>query len=72
MSEGRWSGGAANRTWVRPGSRRSMTAEDVERGHRLYQQMKGVAFLCETCGQMHPLAEHQTCRALEAARPNRR
>lgn len=70
MSDGKWSGGAMNRSWNRPGRRRVMTADDVELGRRLFAQMKGTPFFCETCGRMHPLAGHQTCRELEAARPN--
>ena len=70
MSDGKWSGGTANRTWSRPGSRVRHVHGEPERGRRLYAQMAGVPFFCETCGQMHPLAEHRQCRAAERIRPN--
>lgn len=70
MSEGKWSGGSANRAWTRPGSRRGMTAADIQLGHRLYEQMRTVPFLCDGCGMMHPLQEHHACREAESARPN--
>jgi hypothetical protein len=68
MSEGKWSGGAANRNWTRPGSRLRTT--DPERDRRLFELMKHERFLCETCGRMHELIEHRACREQEAARPN--
>jgi hypothetical protein len=71
MGDGRWSGGAANRTWARPGSRRVIEG-DAERGARLWAAMKDEPFLCETCGMMHPLREHRECRAADFARGNRR
>lgn len=61
MSDGKWSGGAANRNWARPGSRVSLDG-DQERGKRLYAQLAGEPFLCETCGRVHPLREHRQCR----------
>lgn len=70
MSDGKWSGGAANRTWSRPGSRHVHVHGDTERARRLYEQMKDVPFLCDTCGQMHPMVEHQRCREAERVRPN--
>lgn len=70
MSDGKWSGGAANRSWNRPGSRLRAGPETAQRDHRLYEQMKDLPFYCETCGQMHPMVEHQRCRDAESARPN--
>jgi len=67
-SDGKWSGGAVNRKWTRPGSRLRLV--NPERDARLYELMKHERFLCEACGQMHELIEHQACRELEAARPN--
>ncbi len=61
MSDGKWSGGAANRLWSRPGSRHY--PHDPERGARLYAQLADAVFWCETCGRMHPLREHRECRA---------
>ena len=69
MSDGKWSGGAANRQWARPGSRVTVLG-DRERAHDLFDLMAGENFWCETCGQSHPLIEHRRCRAAEAARPN--
>ena len=68
MSDGKWSGGTANRNWARPGSRTRVTG-DAARGLRLFEELKGERFLCE-CGRLHPLIEHRQCRDLEAARPN--
>jgi hypothetical protein len=69
LSDGKWSGGAANRSWNRPGSR-AVLADDSARALRLWQLMRHERFLCEACGQMHELIEHQACRELEASRPN--
>jgi hypothetical protein len=69
MSDGKWSGGSANRNWTRPGSRIKL-ADDAARSARLYELMKNERFLCDACGQMHILAEHRLCREQEALRPN--
>jgi hypothetical protein len=69
MSDGKWSGGVANRNWTRPGSRLRL-ADDSARALRLWQLMKHERFLCETCGKMHELIEHRLCREQEAAHPN--
>jgi hypothetical protein len=63
MSQGKWSGGVANRYWARPGSRREFTPADAELGHRLYEQLAGEGFYCQNCGRLHPLREHRICRA---------
>lgn len=64
MSEGKWSGGAANRSWARyAGAREISTAGDAERGARLFALLASTEFLCETCGTMHALAEHRQCRS---------
>jgi hypothetical protein len=65
MSDGKWSGGVANRTWQR-GTRVTKWPGDTERGPRLYEQLAGERFLCEICGVMHPLAEHRQCRSAAA------
>ena len=61
MSDGKWSGGTANRNWARPGNRVTIT-DDQARGARLYAELAGEDFLCDTCGRMHPLREHRQCR----------
>lgn len=66
MSDGKWSGGIANRTWSR-GTRVTNRAEDPAMTRRLYESMKHERFWCEVCGQMHPLMEHQACRDAETA-----
>jgi len=62
MSDGKWSGGTNNRHWERPGSHVRNLEGDAERSSRLAAEMAAVPFLCDTCGQMHPLAEHRQCR----------
>ena len=62
MSDGKWSGGIANRTWARTSGRVTDLEGDAERGPRLYAQLAGRLFLCETCGRTHPLREHRLCR----------
>lgn len=64
---GHWTGGAANRMWVRTGNHNRFAPGDKERGPRLYTQMAGTVFWCETCGGSHPLREHHACR--EGRRP---
>jgi hypothetical protein len=68
MSDGKWSGGTNNRTWVRPGSRIRNIDGDTERSARLAAQLADVPFLCDACGSMHPLAEHRNCRTPEPRR----
>lgn len=64
MSEGKWSGGTANRTWARyAGARTVDIAGDDERGPRLYDQLKDEIFFCETCKGTHSLAEIRQCRS---------
>ena len=63
MSDGKWSGGAANRAWIRPGSRYRRDGLSDDRRHELYEQMAGESFYCEACGGHHPLREHQACRS---------
>jgi hypothetical protein len=60
---GEWSGGSQNRTWHRTGRRSGPVKGDAERGERLYAQLAGTAFWCETCGGNHALCEHRACRA---------
>jgi hypothetical protein len=62
VSEGKWSGGIANRTWARTNGRVIDLPGDAERGARLYAEHKDEIFWCETCGRTHPLREHQDCR----------
>jgi hypothetical protein len=57
---GQWSGGAANRTWARPGVR---TRGDPAVAAALYEALKDTRFWCDNCGSMHPLREHRNCRA---------
>ena len=63
MSDGKWSGGAANRTWARPGSRHYAETLTAQQQHELYEQHADEDFWCETCGGSHPLKEHRQCRA---------
>ena len=35
-------------------------AAELER--RLFEQVKHERFLCDTCGEYHPLIEHRDCR----------
>jgi hypothetical protein len=64
MPEGKWSGGAANRTWARfSGARIVDIAGDTERGQRLYAELAGAVFWCETCKGTHPLREIRECRS---------
>ena len=63
MSDGRWSGGIANRTWARTNGVITDLTGDTERGARLYELVKDERFLCETCRCRHPLREHRECRA---------
>ncbi len=62
VSEGKWSGGIANRTWQRTTGRVTDLPGDKERGERLALEMDGERFWCETCGRTHPLIEHRRCR----------
>lgn len=62
MSEGKWSGGAANRTWARTNGRITDLPGDPERGARLFADHAHEIFWCETCGRTHPLIEHRDCR----------
>jgi hypothetical protein len=68
MGEGKWSGGAANRTWGRfNGARVVAWPGDVERAARLAAQLAGELFWCDACGARHALIEHRQCRAAAAA-----
>lgn len=60
---GEWSGGVANRAWRRKGHRGAPVRGDAERGKRLFALLAQVPFWCETCGGLHPLAEHKQCRS---------
>jgi hypothetical protein len=60
---GRWSGGAANRTWSRPGNRNRNVPGDAERGARLFELLKHERFWCDVCGGTHQLIEISACRA---------
>jgi hypothetical protein len=59
---GEWSGGSQNRSWQRKGHRGGPVPGDNERGPRLYNELAGTPFWCDTCGGTHPLAEHKACR----------
>lgn len=59
---GRWSGGAANRAWGRPGRRGPPPAGDAARGARLFALLAGQRFWCETCNGSHLLRDMQACR----------
>jgi len=63
MSDGKWSGGAANRTWARPGSRYQSDGLTEEQRNALYEEHADDPFWDESCGQVHPLREHRECRA---------
>ncbi len=63
MSEGKWSGGRANRTWARSNGQVTYLPGDAARGARLYALLAGERFLCEICGRTHPLREHRICRS---------
>ena len=69
MSEGKWTGGIANRTWARSNGVVTDLAGDAERAPRLYEMNRANRFLCEACGRTHPLQEHRDCRAAGAAGP---
>ena len=60
---GKWSGGAANRYWQRPGSRVLHVHGDKERGQRIFAAIQHEPFWCDNCGGLHPLIEHRRCRA---------
>jgi len=62
MSDGKWSGGRANRNWARPGSRRRAVEGDAERSARLAADLADAVFYCETCHGSHPLRDMGTCR----------
>lgn len=62
MSDGKWSGGAANRTWARPGSRYQDDGMTGEQRGALYESVADEPFFDETCGAVHPLREHRDCR----------
>lgn len=64
MSDGKWSGGRMNRS---RGTSVLGWPGDAERAERLYEDLAGEIFLCETCGRTHPLDEHQLCRRAESA-----
>jgi hypothetical protein len=70
MGDGKWSGGAANRHWIRQGSRIRDLPGDAERSEHLYRLMADQVFLCDACNGTHPLSEHRQCRRVEAAKPN--
>lgn len=59
---GQWTGGSVNRQWIRPGSRVTDLPGDRARGVRLAAELATARFWCETCGGVHPLAEHRACR----------
>jgi hypothetical protein len=64
VSEGKWSGGIANRTWSRfSGARVVEFSGDAERSARLDVALAGESFWCEACGQVHPLRQHRECRS---------
>ena len=54
---GQWSGGVANRTWQRPGSRTRNLPGDTERSARLFQRLQHARFWCDVCGGTHQLIE---------------
>ena len=60
---GQWSGGVANRTWTRPGSRIRAQPRDRERDARLEAHLAQALFWCDVCGGTHPLIEIRECRA---------
>lgn len=62
MSDGRWSGGIANRTWTRTDGRVTDLPGDPERARRLTEDLADAVFLDEVCGRTHPLREHRLCR----------
>ena len=62
MSDGKWSGGLANRTWARPGNRYGDDGLTPEQQHALFEEHADEPFWDETCGQVHPLREHRQCR----------
>ena len=64
---GEWSGGSANRSWHRTGHRGAPVDGDTERGARLFAELAGTPFWCDTCGGCHPLAEHAACRDAQTA-----
>lgn len=59
---GEWTGGAQNRHWQRAGHRGGHVQGDAARGRRLWAELAGEAFWCESCGGSHPLREHAACR----------
>ena len=63
MSDSKWSGGIANRTWARPGNRYGSDGLDDDQRAALYDSVKDESFWCETCEGHHPLREHRLCRA---------
>ena len=63
MSDGKWSGGIANRTWARPGNRYGGDGMTPAQRHDLYESVADESFWCDTCEAKHPLREHRDCRA---------
>jgi hypothetical protein len=66
VSDGKWSGGAANRSWSR-GTSVTGWPGDAERSERLFEALASEMFLCEVCGRTHPLDEHTLCRRAKSA-----
>lgn len=64
---GEWSGGSANYRWQRAGHRGGPVDGDTERGARLFAELAGTPFWCDTCNGCHPLAEHAACRDVQTA-----
>ena len=67
MSDGEWTGGIANRAWIRPGNRNLNVQGDRDRGPRLAALMANEEFWCDTCEARHALIEHRACRAAATA-----
>jgi hypothetical protein len=62
MSDGTWSGGTANRSWSRHGSRHYQEELTEAEVRELFEDKADEPFWCESCGATHPLSEHRECR----------
>ena len=68
MSDGKWSGAGANRSWSRPGSRYVHDGLTPAQRRDLYESVADERFACDSCSGYHQLREHRECRAAEQAR----
>ena len=62
---GEWTGGhtGVGRRWHRQGRRGGSLDDTPELRARLWDETRHQPFWCDNCGGLHPLIEHQICRA---------